>query len=227
MSKIKFLTIAFLLLSNFSFSQVEKVIPIEYYFRIVDSLEYTELKKYGILDKNDKISDEYREKETLNSKGFEKYADIKANVYLNYFKDYLLLQSLSYKDEIYALYFSIAGFDDIEFQILKYKKENSDNIDTVDKKLVYHPNTNFEKVSFNYDEGPKNIENVKIFVKNDYLVMERSGLYHSLYDLKTNKLIINEESPWHAAEESIEENDLNEWIKKNLHNKIETYLDKK
>ena len=40
------------------------------------------------------------------------------------------------------------------------------------------------KLFWNYDEGPKNIENINIFIKNDYLVLERGNLYHSLYDLK-------------------------------------------
>ena len=50
--------------------------------------------------------------------------------------------------------------------------------------------------------------------------MERSGLYHSLYDLKKNELLINEESPWHSAEDNSDEG-MNKWIKENLHTKIE------
>ncbi len=50
--------------------------------------------------------------------------------------------------------------------------------------------------------------------------MERSGLYHSLYDLRTNELIINDESPWHSANADNLEN-MNNWIKENLHSKIE------
>lgn len=50
--------------------------------------------------------------------------------------------------------------------------------------------------------------------------MERSNLYHSLYDLRTNELLINEESPWHSANtDNIEI--MNKWIKDNIHSKIE------
>ncbi|MFV0530150.1 MAG: hypothetical protein ACK5MD_01785 [Flavobacteriales bacterium] len=61
---------------------------------------------------------------------------------------------------------------------------------------------------------------MKIFIKNDYLIMERSGLFHSLYDLKTNELLINDESPWYSAEDNSAEG-MNKWIKENLHDKIE------
>jgi hypothetical protein len=62
-----------------------------------------------------------------------------------------------------------------------------------------------------------------MFVKNDYLVMERNGLYHSLYDLRINELLINNESPWHSAyAEDLET--MNKWIKDNLHLKIEAII---
>ena len=55
--------------------------------------------------------------------------------------------------------------------------------------------------------------------------MERSGLYYSLYDLKANKLLINDESPWNSAEDNSEEG-LQNWIKENLHNKIQKIIEK-
>ncbi|CAI9429280.1 DUF4468 domain-containing protein [Candidatus Ornithobacterium hominis] len=226
MFKIKLLILTLILFANYSCAQSEKAKPIDHYFNVVDSLEFAKLKESGIIDKNEKIVSGYREKnsETLNSKGFEKLANIRAEVYANYFKDYLLLQSLDYKDDIYALYFSVAGFDDVEFQILKWKKNNWENEEKVDKRSVYEEtNKDFEKIAFNYDEGPKNLENPKIFVKNDYLIMERSGLYYSLYDLKMNKLLINDESPWNSATDNSPAG-LNKWIKENIHNKIEAKI---
>ena len=225
MYKIKFIFSVLILLSNFGFAQTERKIPIEKYFNAVDSLEYSRLKKQGIITKQGSIASEYQDKETkrLNSKGFEKYAEIKAEVYMDFFKNLLLLQTLNYKNDVYALYFSVAGFDDVEFQILKWKKENWKDFETVDKRIVDNTNQNFEKIAFNYDEGPKNLDNVRIFIQNDYLVMERSGLFHSLYDLKANKLLINEESPWHSAVDNSEEG-MYKWIKENLHDKIEEKL---
>lgn len=226
MYKRKFIIIALILISNFSFGQTEIKIPIEKYFATLDSLEYSKLKEQGVITQQDSIASEYQDQETkrLNSKGFEKYTEIKAEVYMSFFKNLLLLQTLNYKSDVYALYFSVAGFDDIEFQILKWKKENWNNFETINKITIDESNQNFEKVAFNYDEGSKNLDDVKIFIQNDYLIMERSGLYHSLYDLKTNKLLINEESPWHAAEDNSDEG-LNKWIKENLHKKIEEKIE--
>ena len=145
---------------------------------------------------------------------------------MNYFKNYLLLQSLEYENFVYAFYFSVAGFDDVEFEVLKWKKENWKGEETVDKRSVYeNTNKNVERIAFNYDEGPKNLENPKIFIEKNYLVMERSGLYYSLYDMKANKLLINDESPWNSAEDNSEEG-LQNWIKENLHNKIQKIIEK-
>ncbi|RYZ90398.1 MAG: hypothetical protein EOO68_24600 [Moraxellaceae bacterium] len=110
--------------------------------------------------------------------------------------------------------------DDVEFQIVKWKKQDWPKSDKLSKDIIDKPNQTFQKIAFNYDEGPKNLENVKMFIKNDYLVMERNGLYHSLYDLRTNELIINDESPWHSASVDNLET-MNKWIKDNIHLKIE------
>ncbi|MDI1321922.1 MAG: hypothetical protein PSV36_04185 [Algoriphagus sp.] len=222
MTKISILTLILLLTSKLIFAQADNSRTIEYYFQIVDSLELAELKKAGAITDKDSVADQYFDKTTqrLNEKGFMKYAEIKGDIYLKYYRDYLYLQSINFKDDIYVLYFSVAGFDDVEFQIVKWKKQDWLKSDKLSKDIIDKANQKFQKVAFNYDEGPKNLENIKMFVKNDYLVMERSGLYHSLYDLRTNELIINEESPWHSANTDNLEN-MNKWIKENLHSKIE------
>jgi hypothetical protein len=222
MTKFSILTLIFLLASKLIFAQADSTRTLEYYFQIVDSLELVEMKKAGVITDKDSVAEQYFDRTTqrLNEKGFMKYAEIKGDIYLRYYKDYLYLQSINYKDDIYVLYFSVAGFDDVEFQIVKWKKQDWLKSDKLSKELIDKPSQKFQKVAFNYDEGPKNLENVKMFVKNDYLVMERSGLYHSLYDLRTNELIINDESPWHSANADNLEN-MNNWIKENLHSKIE------
>ena len=222
MTKFLILTLIFLLTSKLIFAQAGSTRTLEYYFQIVDSLELVEMKKAGVITDKDSVAEQYFDRTTqrLNEKGFMKYAEIKGDIYLKYYRDYLYLQSINYKDDIYVLYFSVAGFDDVEFQIVKWKKQDWLKSDKLSKELIDKPNQKFQKVAFNYDEGPKNLENVKLFLKNDYLVMERSGLYHSLYDLRTNELIINDESPWHSANADNLEN-MNNWIKENLHSKIE------
>jgi hypothetical protein len=222
MTKFSILTLILLLTSKLTFAQADSTRTLEYYFQIVDSLELVEMKKAGVITDKDGVADQYFDRTTqrFNEKGFMKYAEIKGDIYLKYYRDYLYLQSINYKDDIYVLYFSVAGFDDVEFQIVKWEKRDWLKSDKLSKDLIDKPNQKFQKVAFNYDEGPKNLENVKMFVKNDYLVMERSGLYHSLYDLRTNELIINDESPWHSANADNLEN-MNNWIKENLHTKIE------
>ena len=222
MAKISILTLLLLLTSKLTFAQSDSIRTLDYYFQIVDSLELVEMKKAGVITDKDSVAEQYLDKTTqrLNEKGFMKYAEIKGDIYLKYYRDYLYLQSINYQDDIYVLYFSVAGFDDVEFQIVKWKKQDWVKSDKLSKDIIDIPNQKFQKVAFNYDEGPKNLENVKMFIKNDYLVMERSGLYHSLYDLRTNKLIINDESPWHSANTDNLEN-MNKWIIENLHSKIE------
>ena len=222
MTKVAILTLILLLTSKLIFAQADSTRTLDYYFQIVDSLELVEMKKAGVINDKDSIADQYFDKTTqrLNEKGFMKYAEIKGDIYLKYYKDYLFLQDINYKDDIYVLYFSVAGFDDVEFQIVKWKKQNSLKSDKLSKDIIDKPNQKFQKIAFNYDEGPKNLENVKMFVKNDYLVLERSSLYHSLYDLRTNELLINEESPWHSANADNLEN-MNKWITDNIHSKIE------
>jgi hypothetical protein len=222
MKKRTVLILMFLLTTKLIFAQSDNSRTLDYYFNIVDSLEFKEMKNAGIIIDKDSIAEKYLDKKNkgLNEKGFEKYSEIKANIYGKYYSNYLFLQSLDFKDHKYALYFSVAGFDDVEYQILKWNKQDWQYSDKLSKKLVEQPNEKFKKIAFNYDEGPKNLENVKIFIKNDYLVMERSGLYHSLFDLRNNELLINDESPWNSANaDNLKE--MNEWIKENIHSKIE------
>ncbi|MBK6346525.1 MAG: hypothetical protein IPF68_11415 [Bacteroidales bacterium] len=222
MIKISILTLTLLLTSKLIFAQADSIRTLEYYFQIVDSLELVEMKKAGVITDKDSVADQYFDKtnQGLNEKGFMKYAEIKGDIYLKYYRDYLFLQSINFKDDIYVLYFSVAGFDDVEFQIVKWKKQDWHKSDKLSKDIVDKPNQKFQKVAFNYDEGPKNLENVKMFVKNDYLVMERSKLYHSLYDLRTNELLINSSSPMHESNANDLET-MNIWIKDNIHSKIE------
>lgn len=222
MTKTSILTLILLLTSKLIFAQADSTRTLEYYFQIVDSLELVEMKKAGVINEKDSVADQYFDKTTqrLNEKGFMKYAEIKGDIYLKYYRDYLFLQSINFNNDIYVLYFSVAGFDDIEFQIVKWKKQDWLKSDKLSKDRIDKPNQKFHKIAFNYDEGPKNLENVRMFVKNDYLVMERSGLYHSLYDLRKNELLINDESPWHSASADNLET-MNKWIKDNIHSKIE------
>jgi hypothetical protein len=200
---------------------------VEFYFDQIAELEINELIKQNVLIDSLTIADKYLDKETegLNKEGSMKYMESRMNVYQSFFKDYLYQQHLEYDDNVYVLYFTIAGFDDVEWDIVKWNKSDWKNDDKLSRDKL-KSDTSLTKIFWNYDEGPKNMENIRLFVENDYLVFERGNLYHSLYDLKADSLLFNEESPWHASDGE-DKDKMNEWIKTNLHDKIEEKLNEK
>lgn len=197
---------------------------IDYYFEQIAELEMNELIKQNVLIDSLTIAPKYKDSTSnrLNQEGFMKYADIKANIYMSFFKDYLYQQKVEYDNDYYILYFTMAGFDDMQWDIIKMPKNKWNGKERLSREKVEKDNT-IEPILFNYDEGEKNTENIRIFIKGDYLIMERGNLYHSLYDLKNQKVLINEESPWHQAEGDGKEG-MNKWIKENLHDKIERII---
>jgi hypothetical protein len=200
---------------------------VEFYFDQIAELEVNELIEQKVLIDSTTIADKYLDKETerLNKDGSMKYMETRMKVYQSLFKDYLYQQHLEYGNNVYVLYFTIAGFDDVEWDIVKWNKIDWKNDDKLSREKL-KSDSSLTKIFWNYDEGPKNMENIKLFIENDYLVFERGNLYHSLYDLKSDTLLFNEESPLHASEGENKEK-MNEWIKTNLHDKIEEKLNEK
>lgn len=222
---MKNVCLLFFALILFSLNAQElKYRDVNYYFDQVAKLEIEQLLEQGVLLDSSTISEQYIDKESgrLNEDGFLRYADIKMHVYRSFFKDYLYQQHLEYGENVYVLYFTVGGFDDLEWNIVKWEEANWLNEDKLSFERLESDST-LQKLFWNYDEGPKNIENIKLFIENDFLVFERGNLYHSLYDLKTETLILNEESPWTAAN-SGDKDVINQWIKTNLHDKIELKL---
>ena len=227
---MKILSIIFLLLLTLTCNAQKAALEyrsIDYYFEQIADLELEKLLEEKVLLDSNTIAEAYLDKETnkLNKEGFHKYADIKMNIYLSFFKDYLYQQHLEYDDNVFVLYFTMAGYDDMEWNVVKWDKQAWNNEDRLEREKLKNDGS-LTKIIFNYDEGPKNLENIRIFIKNDYLVLERGNLYHSVYDLKADSLLINEESPWHVASGQGKE-EMNEWIKTNLHDKIEKILGEK
>ena len=200
---------------------------VEFYLEQAAELELKRLIQQEILIDSTKIADNYLDKETkgLNKDGFMKYSEIKMDVYMSFFKDYLYQQHITYESNVYVLYFTIAGFDDVEWDIVKWEKSDWKNDDKLSRDKL-KSDSSLTKIFWNYDEGPKNMENIRLFIENDYLVFERGNLYHSLYDLKSDSLLFNEESPWHASDGE-DKDKMNEWIKTNLHDKIMDKLKEK
>lgn len=92
---------------------------------------------------------------------------------------------------------------------------------------------------WNYTEAGDHSENPKIEVlKTKYLVFSRGGFYHSLYNIETQEVLINDESPWGSymmSEQSADPSnslpaqektkiEMDAWVQENLHFKIEKIL---
>jgi len=206
------------------------------------------LKEKGAYNSDDKFKAEFVDsingKANLNKNGFDLF--IKARMeaqeihsYLNKYWNYL--NHIKHKDHVYATYFNIAGYDDLNYSVFKFKDDvwkNQERIIYEVKNPISQPivldeskfrECGYTMIIFNYDEGPKNHENIKLSVKKELLVFERGNLMHSLYDLKAEKLLINEINPWNKAKKltptgKVDQDILNNWIKTNLHQKIEDKL---
>ncbi len=216
----------FLFSINLSFSQIDKAIPMNHYAQMVETLTTEKLIQKGVMDADKKISKVYCDKKNerqLNEKGFDVYFETRTAVEDSVFKDYLFLQSIHFEDAVYVLYFSVEDRDDFVFQILKWNKNDWDRSDKIAKTVLQQSSEKFEKIVFNNDKGAKNVQNVHIFIKNDYLVLERSGLFYALYDLKAHQLLINEENPWKATADDGAES-IDTWVRENLHEKIEAII---
>jgi len=55
----------------------------------------------------------------------------------------------------------------------------------------------------NYEEAGDHDERATLEIRDGrYLVFSRAGLYHALYDILCDRLLVNEQSPFHAAREA-------------------------
>jgi hypothetical protein len=145
----------------------------------------------------------------------------------------------------YALYHDVAGGDDHEWFVTKLKVyENPDAL--IVPKSFMNCSTPEERewmdktILFNWSEAGEHRENPHIKLVGDrYLVFERGGLYHGLYDIQEEETLITEESPWHSyiyseEYESIKPQPsheqrkqlLDDWVRRKLHEPIKEIIDK-
>jgi len=217
---------------------------VDYYLDLLAESVREGLREQGVLDESGELTEKYyriidgKNKKRLNKEGIRVYSKVRLAAHEKLFRVWNYQQHIARGEYVYALYFSIAGFEDLEWQVVRWEKDSWKAQETIDKKELeaVRRNSPGEKVDasgkgytplfWNWDEGPKNRENVRIFVENDYLVLERSGLYHSLYDLKSQETLINKTSPWHGWREDGGEDacELNEWITIHLNEPIEKKL---
>lgn len=143
----------------------------------------------------------------------------------------------------FALYTDIAGFDDVTWYVLKLNP-------TVDPAKLRLPKgfTNastdaerewMEKTLFwNWCEAGHHRADPQIkIVKDRYLIFQRGGLNHALYDIQSKTVRVSEESPWHGLvySEEYEAMDpkpssdevtglMDAWVRKHLHDPIEKII---
>lgn len=82
-------------------------------------------------------------------------------------------------------------------------------------------------VLYNYEESSYFSSNAKIeLLHNRFLVFSRGGYHFSLYDLKTESAPFNDANPWYyGGGGSNEKSSYGTWIKTNLHDKINDYIE--
>lgn len=130
----------------------------------------------------------------------------------------------------FVLLTDIAGFDDRAWYVYQLP------LGTTLTKEMKTANDKTGVLFWNYSEAGEHHDNPQIeIVKERFLVFSRGGLKHSLYDLKTRTVLVNDISPLvsFAGSEQYKKccdnnlsidivvAEMNDWVKKNLHQKIE------
>ena len=196
----------------------------DYYLDRARALEADALMRRGVLADAATIAPAYLNPETggLNDAGFRAYVDVKKDVYQEYFLDHLYLQHITEGGYVYVLYFSRSGFDDLHWDVVRWEAPRWQHGERLSPARLDRDDA-LLRLFGNYDEGPKNMEGARLYREGRYLVLDRGGLHHSLYDLEGGGVVVNEESPWHASG-GAGEAELDAWIETHLHDPIDAIL---
>lgn len=197
-----------------------------HYFKEVNALEYKERNRLGLTLDSITIAPEYRDSVTqkMNYRGGILLNEIKDKIVHKYFEDYLFLQQIEHDKTTYQLYFTSLTSADVEFIVLENKARIKDIPERINRKSV-SVDSKVMKLNWHMNEAPRmKLDQVTIFVKNDYLVFDLGGLYLSAYHLKTKKLLYKEENPFRINQMYTKKaND--KWVLENVHQKIEKLID--
>jgi len=217
----------FICFNCFSQSDKIKITTVDPFFNDVDEIRIKELIKNKILNDSLYVVKKYLNQKTgqLNEKGDKKFSRINKKIYKSYFRDYLYLQDVNYNNYVYVLYFTTNGTKEFIWDIIRWSKEDWNNSKTLKKNKI-RGNKGLKKILSSYDMLPINFDEAKIFIKNDFLILDRGNLFHSLYDLKSERIIINDVNKLRSSESENRQKAI-EWVKLNLHDKIEKILNEK
>ncbi len=149
--------------------------------------------------------------------------------YQNNYKSLIQTLEAPSQNEEFVLLTDISGFDDRAWYVYQLP---------LGAALTKEMKSGHDKTGvlfWNYSEAGDHYDNSRIeILKDRYLVFSRGGLNHSLYDLQTRQVLVNDESPWHSFIDSEQFNKHGEnpppgmkgrgmdaWVRSNLHLKIE------
>lgn len=104
-------------------------------------------------------------------------------------------------ESIFVLYDDSAFAGDQSWHIFKFDKST----DVVNRQIPSNYRGDEDgrwlakQIMWNYSEGGYDLQDAHIdIIDESYLVFKRGGLYHSLYDIKTDRVLIEDHSPWHS-----------------------------
>ena len=153
--------------------------------------------------------------------------------YQNNYKSHIQTLEFPTRKTKFVLLTDISGFGDrawyvyqlpINTEITKQMKTGHDTTGTL---------------FWNYSEAGNHYDNPKIeIIKRKYLVFSRGGYFHSLYDICSGEVLVNDDSPWISFISSLEKGrqstgslppefekqKMDDWVRNNLHLRIEKIL---
>lgn len=108
------------------------------------------------------------------------------------------------KNHIFVLFYNYSGIGDPSWHVFKF----SNDVDAKKIKILAgytNKLTDEDKkwsskiLMWNWSEAGDQTENPHIeIIKDEYLVFIRGDIYHGLYDIKADKTLIDDRSPWHT-----------------------------
>jgi hypothetical protein len=154
------------------------------------------------------------------------------NISQNMWKEEIQTIEVPARNTKYVLLTDMAGFDDRSWYV--YEMALTGGLTEEMKKG--HSRTGV--LFWNYAEAADHKKDPRIEIRKDrYLVFVRGGFCHSLYDLESHEVLVNDESPWHSflqSEQYAQFGDdappgepgtgMDVWVKANIHEKIEGIL---
>lgn len=150
----------------------------------------------------------------------------------NKYKQLLQVLNVPSRNIQFVLMTDSSGFNDRAWYV--YKQPLGDNL----TKSMKAGHDKSGALFWNYSETGDHCENPGIaIINNRYFVFSRGGLYHSLYDIKEDKVLVNDESPWasylssdqfkkHGNNSPPESNGsaIDIWVEENINSKIKKII---